>query len=72
MTAELGEGEVVRLLDWVGLTSGIDESRQDFSTPRQTGQAQSEKSGHRPVAGVKAERRAGSTSLRKSKTGVKR
>jgi len=72
MTAELGEGEVAQLLDWVGLTSDTEESRQDSPTPRHTGRAQSEKSGHRPVAGEKVERRAGHASLRKSKSGVKR
>ncbi len=77
MTAELGEGEVMQLLDWVGLTSGTDESRQVLPTPRPVGRAQSEKIGHRPATGVKAagikgERQADPAGLRKSKTGVKR
>jgi len=72
MTAELGEGEVAQLLDWVGLTTGTDESRQELPPPRQAGRAQTEKTGQRPAAGAKTERRAGPTGLRKSKTGVKR
>jgi 23S rRNA pseudouridine2605 synthase len=72
MTTELGEGEVAQLLDWVGLTSGTEDSRLDSPTPRHDGRAQSEKSGHRPVVGVKAGRRSGPVSPRKSKTGVKR
>lgn len=72
MTAELGDAEVVQLLDWVGLTSGIDEFRQEAAEPRQAGRAQLDKTGLRPEVGVNAQRRAGSSSLRKSKTGVKR
>jgi len=72
MTAELGKGEVEQLLDWVGLTDRIDESGQDFPASRQAIPAHSENSRHRPAAGVKVKRRAGPTTLRKSKTGVKR
>lgn len=72
MTAELSESEVAQLLDWVGLTSGPDESPQNISTPPQLGRAQSRKPAHRPVAGMSAGKRAGSTTLIKSKTGVKR
>ena len=72
MTAELGEGEVEQLLDWVGLTADPGASQHDFPTPRPVGRAQSEKTGNRPVAGVKAKRRADPASRRKSKTGVKR
>ena len=71
MTAELGAGEVAQLLDWVGLTTGTEEPQPDIPT-RQAGRAQSDKSGHHPTAGAKAERRTGPASPRKSKTGVKR
>ena len=72
MTTELGEGEVAQLLEWVGLTNGTDESRKEFPASGQAGRAQSGKTGQRPVAGARAERRAGPASPRKSKTGVKR
>jgi len=72
MTSELGDREVVQLLDWVGQTTGDDETRQDFPTPRQAGRVQSEKAGHAPVVGLNAQGRTRPTSPRKSKTGVKR
>ena len=72
MTTELGECEVAQLLEWVGLTKDTDESREDFPTSRQAGRAQSGETGQRPVAGIKAGRRAGPASPGKSKTGVKR
>ncbi|MEO8331242.1 MAG: pseudouridine synthase [Gallionella sp.] len=72
MTAELGDAEVAKLLDWVGLTADTDESRQDFPSPRQTGRRQSEQTAHRPAAASKVERRSAPIKSRKSKTGVKR
>src|SRR4030067_3092914 len=51
MTAELGEGEVEQLLDWVGLTADPGASQHDFPTPRPVGRAPSEKTGNRPGAG---------------------
>ena len=72
MTAELGNCEVEKLLDWVGLTDRTDESGQDLPASRQTSPAHSEKSRHRPATSIKVKRRAGPTTLRKSKTGAKR
>ena len=72
MTAELGKGEVEQLLAWAGLTDRTDESDQVFAAPRQDTPAHSEKSRHRPAASVKVKRRAGPTTQKKSKTGVKR
>ncbi|OGS92750.1 MAG: pseudouridine synthase [Gallionellales bacterium RBG_16_56_9] len=69
MTAELGAAEVAQLLDWVGLSADADESELGFPASRQASPVQSE---HRPASHVKAGKRAGPTSLRKSKTGVKR
>lgn len=72
MTAELGEGEVTQLLEWVGLPSGTEEQRQDAPVPRHAERSHSDRSAHRPAAGVKVERRPDSANPRKSKTGVKR
>ncbi|MFZ2540342.1 MAG: pseudouridine synthase [Gallionella sp.] len=72
MTAELSESEVTKLLDWAGLTAHTSESRQNLPLPRLADRLQSEREIHRPPTGVKAKKRAGSISLRKSKTGIKR
>jgi 23S rRNA pseudouridine2605 synthase len=72
MTAELGNGEVEKLLDWVGLTDRTDESGQDLPASRQASPAHSEKSRHRPATRIKVKRRAAPTTLSKSKTGAKR
>ncbi|HEU0219863.1 MAG TPA: pseudouridine synthase [Gallionella sp.] len=72
MTAEMDEMEVMRVLDWVGFTTGGDESQQDLPTaPRQAGRAQSGKTGHRPVVAAGTVRGVGRASGGKSKTGVK-
>jgi len=72
MTTELGKGEVEQLMDWVGLNDRTDELDQDMPASRQATPAHSEKSRQRPAANVKVKRRDGPTTLRKSKTGVKR
>ncbi|MFZ5522947.1 MAG: pseudouridine synthase [Pseudomonadota bacterium] len=72
MTAELGKDEVNRLLDWAGLTDRTDQSLQDFQATRQDIPDHSDKARHLPAARIKGIRRAGPTTLRKSKTGVKR
>jgi 23S rRNA pseudouridine2605 synthase len=71
MTTELGEGEVAQVLDWVGITAGSDELQQDSQTPRQSDQAQSEKTGRHATVAARAGRRAGPPIGKKSKSGVK-
>ena len=72
MTAELGEGEVAQVLDWAGIAAGSDESQQNTPVPRQADRTQSKKTGRRPAVAPGTIRRANSTSVKKSKTGVKR
>ncbi len=77
MTAELGEGEVAQVLDWVGITADAEESQQDMPVPRQPEQTRSArtspaKTGRRPAAAPRSTRGAGRTGGGKSKTGVKR
>ena len=47
MTAELGEGEVAQVLEWVGLTGEVNEPIQDETAPDSSEQKPSEP--HRPV-----------------------
>jgi 23S rRNA pseudouridine2605 synthase len=72
MTTELSKGEVEQLLDWAGLTNRTDGSDQVFPASRQITPSHFEKSRHRPEAIVNVKRRAGPTTRKKSKTGVKR
>jgi 23S rRNA pseudouridine2605 synthase len=71
MTTELGEGEVAQVLDWVGITADSNESQQDSKVPRQSDQAQSEKTGRHTTVAARAVKRAGPTIGKKSKSGVK-
>ena len=74
MTAELGEGEVAQVLDWVGVVPENSEAfQQDLPIPRQTERmTASRKSGRRPVAAPRSVRGASRTGGGKSKTGIKR
>jgi len=72
MTTELGNGEVVKVMDWVGINTDSDESRQDSPDVRQTDRAQVEKTGSHPAVTPRADSRADTASGRKSKSGVKR
>lgn len=74
MTAELGEGEVAQVLEWVGLsgetvveTPELDEDSDDSSQP----QVKTNASKH-PVPRARPAGRTGQNSRVKSKTGVKR
>ena len=71
MTTELGEAEVAQVLDWVGITADSDESQQDSQAPRQSDQAQSEKTGRHTTVATSAVMRAAPTTEKKSKSGVK-
>lgn len=72
MTVELGDGEVVQVLDWAGITLGSEELQQDSPAPRQADRAQSEKMAHRPAVAPRYLRGVSRTNGGKSKTGVKR
>ncbi len=74
MTAELGEGEVAQVLDWVGITADSGEVVLDSQAPRQSVQAQSEKTmtGRHTAVAARGARRSNPISAKKSKTGVKR
>jgi 23S rRNA pseudouridine2605 synthase len=72
MTTELSKDEVEQLLDWAGLNVRADESVHDFAAPTQTSTLHPEKSRQRPGTNPKCKRRAGTSTLRKSITGVKR
>ena len=71
MATELDEAEVAQVLDWVGITTDSDESQRDVQDIRQSGQAQSEKTGHHTAVAARAVRRAGLPIRNKSKSGVK-
>jgi 23S rRNA pseudouridine2605 synthase len=68
MTAELGEGEVVQVLEWVGMEKESSESRQAPQAPRQSAETAATAKGGRAAHGRGVGRGGG----RKSKTGVKR
>ena len=72
MTAELGESEVAQVLDWVGIAAVGDEPKQENSVTRGSDQPQSEKPGRHTAVAARGARRAQPTSIKKSKTGVKR
>jgi 23S rRNA pseudouridine2605 synthase len=72
MTAELGEGEVAQVLDWVGITADKDDTLLTDAAPRQSEQERTEKSGSRVAVAAKGARRAKPTAGKKSKTGVNR
>ncbi|MDD5383918.1 MAG: pseudouridine synthase [Gallionella sp.] len=78
MTAELDEKGMAQVLDWIGLTTGGDESQQDseaqqdLPAPRRTGRTQSGKTGRHPAAAAGTVQGAGRASSGKSKTGAKR
>jgi len=72
MTTELGKDVVSQLLEWAGLSTGTVESRPDLPLPRQGNRAPSVKAVRHPSSSIESKRRAGSTLLSKSKTGVKR
>lgn len=72
MTAELGEKEVMQVLDWVGLTAVSDEPLRESPTPRQADRTQPVKTGRRPAGAAKPVRGASRTGSGKSKAGVKR
>lgn len=70
MTAELGEGEVAQVLDWVGLSTDGGAVQQDSKAAPQSDQ--SEKPGRHTAVAAKGVRRPSPTIGKKSKTGVKR
>lgn len=72
MTTELGDVEVVKMMDWVGISAASDESRQDSPDVRQTDHAQVGKTGGHPAIAPRAVRRVDTSGGRKSKSGVKR
>jgi len=72
MTAELGEGEVAQVLDWVGIEAGSHESQHSPPVPSQTREAPAAKKGSRAAAAPRTVRGVGRTGGRKSKTGIKR
>jgi len=74
MTAELGEGEVAQVLDWVGIDTVTDnhESQPSQPAPRQTREAPVSKNRSRGAAVPRPVRGVSRTGGGKSKTGVKR
>jgi len=72
MTTELGDVEVVKVMDWVGITVDSDESRQDSPDVIHAARAQAGKAGGHTATAPRAVRKAEATSGRKSKSGVKR
>ena len=76
MTAELGEGEVAQVLEWVGIGAVKEDARHSPAAPRQTRRVPTAKNGnHRASASGSAygvKRGGARTSGEKSKTGVKR
>jgi 23S rRNA pseudouridine2605 synthase len=72
MTAELGEGEVTQVLEWVGIAAGSDESQQQkLPASRQPDRSQTQKLVRNVAPAAKAVRRAGPSTANKSKSGVK-
>ncbi|MBI5430066.1 MAG: pseudouridine synthase [Nitrosomonadales bacterium] len=72
MTAELGEGEVAQVLDWVGLTADKQEAQPVPPVPRKTGRTPAAKNENRGAAANRSTRGVRRTGGGKSKTGVKR
>jgi len=72
MTTELGDVEVVKVMDWVGNTVDSDESRQDSPDVIHAVRAQAGKAGRHTATAPKTVRKAEATGGRKSKSGVKR
>jgi len=72
MTAELGEGEVTQVLEWVGIGTIIPDAVRSTVANRQTRGASVKKSGSRNASESSAIRGANRQGSRKSKTGVKR
>ena len=72
MTAELGEGEVTQVLEWVGIAAGSDEPQQQkLPASRQPDRSQTQKLVRNVAPAAKAVRRAGPSTVNKSKSGVK-
>jgi 23S rRNA pseudouridine2605 synthase len=72
MTAELGEGEVAQVLDWVGIAAGSDEPQQpDLPASNQSDRSQPQKSVRNVTHTAKNARRAGPATVKKTKSGVK-
>jgi 23S rRNA pseudouridine2605 synthase len=73
MTTELAEGEVMQVLEWVGITTDSDEAQQGVDVSRQSGQAQSENPKRHSHSGVAARyaKRAASSTGKQSKSGIK-
>jgi 23S rRNA pseudouridine2605 synthase len=72
MTAELGEGEVAQVLDWIGIEARTDEALQAPPATRQLDRVQSKRDGRHTADTTKVLRRSNSAIANKSKTGVKR
>ena len=68
MTAELGDGEVAQVLDWVGIEADNSEPSSGSKTPRQAAGAPAAKKGGRAASSFRPVRGGN----RKSKTGAKR
>lgn len=72
MTAELGAGEVVQVLDWVGIVPGSEVSQQDPPVTRQAERTPADrKTGRRPATAPRSVRGVNRAGSGKSKTGIK-
>ncbi len=72
MTAELGEGEVAQVLEWVGIPAGSENSQQQKVLPaRLPDGSQTKKSVRNTAHAAKSARRAVMAVVNKSKSGVK-
>lgn len=72
MTAELGEGEVEQVLDWVGMTAGEDELQKVTPSPDEPGKGSAGSKGRTHTTSRKTPPSLRRASGGKSKTGVKR
>ncbi|MGA8862344.1 MAG: pseudouridine synthase [Gallionella sp.] len=72
MTAELGEGEVAKVLEWVGIAAGSENSQQQKLLPtRRPDVTQTIKSVRNTAHAAKSARHAAPAIVNKSKSGVK-
>jgi hypothetical protein len=72
MTAELGEGEVVQILDWIGITPERDEALLNLEVTCHSDREQTKQHGRQTASAAIGARRVNPTIRKKSKTGVKR
>jgi 23S rRNA pseudouridine2605 synthase len=72
MTAELGEGEVRQVLEWVGIAPGSTELHQQKLPPlRQSDRSPAQKPVRNSARAAGNARRAGAVAANKSKSGIK-